>query len=82
MTKPKSQKTQPVPAAKRETKIGNVVKLLGRKQGATIEELIKTTGWQEHTTRAALTGLKKKGHSIKRDKRGEKQCYRITESVL
>lgn len=31
-----------------------------------------------HTVRAALTGLRKKGHAIVRDKRGEETCYRIT----
>jgi DNA-binding transcriptional regulator PaaX len=29
-----------------------------------------------HTTRAALTGLKKKGHTIDRSKQGETSCYR------
>ena len=51
----------------RETKIGKVVKLLGRKNGATIEQIVEATGWQKHTARAALTGLKKKGHTIERE---------------
>lgn len=63
--------------APRETKIGKVTALLEREQGATLEELIEATGWLPHTTRAALTGLKKKGHTIERDKRGETTCYRI-----
>lgn len=45
------------------------------------EEMVETTGWLPHTTRAAMTGLKKKGHTIKRDKRGETTCYRITRSL-
>lgn len=65
----------------RETKIGKVVSLLQRKQGATLDEMIKTTGWQPHTTRAALTGLKKKGHTIAREQRGDATCYRITASA-
>ena len=42
--------------------------------------MVKATGWLPHTTRAALTGLKKKGHAIGRDKRDEVTCYRITTS--
>ncbi|WP_369026948.1 DUF3489 domain-containing protein [Qipengyuania sp. RANM35] len=63
--------------AKRETKIDTVIALLKRKQGATLDEMVKATAWLPHSARAALTGLKKKGYSIERDKRGEVSCYRI-----
>lgn len=69
--------TQPKP----ESKTSQVIKLLKRKQGATLDEMIKATGWQKHTMRAALTGLKTKGHTVTRDKRGEVTCYRITASA-
>ena len=59
------------------TKIAAVIALLGRKSGATLAELIAATSWLPHTTRAALTGLRKKGHAIERTKRGEETCYRI-----
>jgi transcription initiation factor IIE alpha subunit len=65
----------------RETKIGTVIALLQRKEGATLEEMVEATGWQAHTTRAALTGLRKKGHTIEREKRGEATCYRIMKSA-
>ena len=68
-------------APKRETKIDKVVALLKRKQGATLDEMVRATGWLPHTTRAAMTGLKKKGHMIERDKRGEVSCYRIKKSA-
>ena len=67
--------------SKLESKISQVVKLLKRKQGATLNEMIKATRWQKHTTRAALTGLKKKGYTIERDKRGDVTCYRVTASA-
>lgn len=54
-----------------------VIALLERESGATLAELIAATGWLPHTTRAALTGLRKKGHVIERSKRGEETCYRI-----
>ena len=50
------------------TKIGIVTGLLCREGGARLEELVAATGWQPHTTRAALTGLRKKGHTIAKDK--------------
>ena len=69
------------PAPRAGSKIAIVIALLQRKQGATLGEMIEATCWLPHTTRAALTGLKKKGHTIARDKRGETTCYRITASA-
>jgi hypothetical protein len=40
--------------------------LLQRSHGATLDELIAATGWLPHTSRAALTGLRKRGYSIVR----------------
>ena len=61
----------------RQTKSASVVALLRGDEGATLAELIATTGWLPHTTRAALTGLRKKGHAIECAKRGKETCYRI-----
>jgi hypothetical protein len=57
-----------------------------RKKGAGIEELASAVGWLPHTTRAALTGLRRRGYAIERE-RSEKggSVYRIdtgTASVL
>lgn len=52
------------PAAKPETKSARVIALLQRKEGATLEEMVGATGWLPHTTRAAMTGLKRKGQTI------------------
>jgi len=49
-------------------KIGIVIEMLERDGGATIEDLVAATGWQPHTTRAALTGLRKRGFEIDRRK--------------
>ena len=78
ITKPATEKTAAKP---RETKISKVLALLKRNDGATLDEMIEATGWLPHTTRAALTGLKKKGHVIERDKQGDATCYRITKSA-
>lgn len=38
--------------------------------------MIEATGWLRHTTRAALTGLKKKSYAISSDKVGAVRTYR------
>lgn len=43
-----------------------LVALLQRTEGASLDEMIERTGWQGHTVRAAMTGLRKKGHVIDR----------------
>ena len=67
-----------VPAPRAPSKIDAVLALLRREDGATLAEMVEATGWLPHTTRAALTGLRKKGHVLARDKRGNVTCYRIT----
>lgn len=61
-------------------KIGAVISLLEREQGATLAEMVEATGWLPHTIRAALTGLKKKGHTVTKDKRDDVTCYRIAKA--
>ena len=48
------------------TKIETILKQLSRPNGASIAHLQKTVGWQPHSLRAALTGLRKKGHALER----------------
>ena len=53
--------------------------LMERQEGATIGDLMAATGWLAHTTRAALSGLRKKGVVIVRDRDPAQQAsvYRI-----
>ncbi|MBZ6377883.1 hypothetical protein B5C34_02635 [Pacificimonas flava] len=60
-------------------KIATVIELLERKNGADIDEIGRATGWQKHTVRAALTGLRKKGHVIERTKVDGASRYSITK---
>ena len=40
--------------------------------------MVSATGWLPHTTRAALTGLRKRGYRIERQRSDEgKSIYRI-----
>ena len=63
------------------SKTAAVIALLSRDGGATSAELISATGWLPHTMRAALTGLRKKGRTIERGKRGTETCYKITAAL-
>jgi hypothetical protein len=65
------------PALAAGSKSAAVIALLSREGGATSAELIEATDWLPHTMRAALTGLRKKGHTIERGKRGTETCYTI-----
>jgi DNA-binding IclR family transcriptional regulator len=51
--------------------------MLQRQQGASITELAEATGWLPHTTRAALTGLRKRGHVIAAEKQEGVSRYRL-----
>lgn len=54
--------------AKPESETEKVIALLPRERGATPNQLVTLTDWRTHTTRAALTGLKKKGLVISSEK--------------
>ena len=60
-------------------KLGALVGLLKRPQGATLEQMTETTGWQAHSVRGAMSGsLKKKlGLAITSVKMEGGRVYRI-----
>jgi hypothetical protein len=58
-----------VPAAPaRSSKKATILALLQRPTGAAIGDLTEATGWQGHSVRAALTGLRKEGKELVRVK--------------
>lgn len=63
----------------RTTKKDQLIKLLGSKSGADIASLSDKLGWQQHTTRAAMSGLRKAGFEIAVEKSaaGAMSRYRI-----
>jgi hypothetical protein len=69
------------PAVERITKVALILRLLGREDGATLAELVTATGWLPHTTRAALTGLRKNGHIVEKRKRDDVTCYRVVAAA-
>ncbi|MDU8944351.1 DUF3489 domain-containing protein [Ovoidimarina sediminis] len=65
----------------RETKAATLRRLLARKSGADLAALQDATGWQPHSVRAALSGLRKAGYTINRvppKTEGGTAVYRIT----
>jgi hypothetical protein len=70
---------EPEPDAKRPSKQDEVIGMLRRPEGATIDEVVRATGWQRHTVRGVFSGtLKKKlGLTIASAKEERGRVYRI-----
>ena len=66
---------RPAPESKRTL----ILALMRREGGATMEELTAATGWLPHTTRAALSGLRKGGIAVglAKGQRGAASTYRV-----
>ena len=73
----------PAPAElpKAGTKQALIVGLLARDGGATTADLMSATGWLPHTTRAALSGLRRKGFVLDKAYGTDGALsYRLTET--
>ena len=70
---------EPPSDAKRPSKQDEVIAMLRRPEGATVDEVASTTGWQRHTVRGVFSGtLKKKlGLTIASAKEERGRVYRI-----
>jgi len=77
----KSRRSTAAPRPKpRQTKRARLIGMLKAPKGADVSQISHKLGWQQHTTRAALTGLRKAGFTIERTTSdgGGASCYRIT----
>lgn len=71
---------QPSPGPKRQTKRDEVLKLLSRPRGSTLEELMAATDWQAHSVRGFVSGTVKKrlGLNVLSERAdGESRRYRL-----
>jgi hypothetical protein len=67
-------------APRQGSKLASVMALLCRPEGATIGVLTNATGWLPHTTRAAITGVRKRGYSVVLDRSVEgASVYRLSD---
>jgi hypothetical protein len=68
-------------ASREGSKTSQVIAMLNREGGVTLEEIMSTMGWQKHTTRAMLSAggslVKKHGLVIISEKQGDKRVYSI-----
>jgi predicted ArsR family transcriptional regulator len=64
-------------AAPRVTKAAKLLILLQAVTGASLEDMTDATGWQPHTVRAAMTGLRKKGHVIDKQTQGNTTVWSV-----
>ena len=61
---PAASHTAPLRGKTREgTKQALLIDMLGRAEGASIDEIVAATGWQPHTVRGAFAGALKSGSS-------------------
>ena len=73
----KTQITE-IKAPRAGTKQAKLVAMLSRKSGVTLTKASEALAWQAHTTRATITGLKKRGYKINRkDRDGKDSIYLI-----
>jgi hypothetical protein len=70
---------EPPSDAKRPSKQDEVIAMLRRPEGATVDEVASATGWQRHTVRGVFSGtLKKKlGLTIASAKEERGRVYRV-----
>ncbi len=84
---PATEPATPKPAAPAKpapSKRERVLQLLRRKTGASLAQLQAATGWQAHSVRAALSGLRKDGHAVTREaarKAGGGAVYRVAANA-
>jgi DNA-binding IclR family transcriptional regulator len=71
------------PVGRPGTKQALLVELLGQSDGATVAEIQEVTGWQPHSVRAAITGLRRRGFAVIRACRSDgTQAYRVPPTAI
>lgn len=79
-TKATKLTTKTTPSARTEKKETRLIQMLRTDDGSTIAAISAALAWQPHTTRAAITGLRKAGHKVETAKPadgGSGLIYRI-----
>ena len=74
------EKADAKPRTRENSKQATVIQMLQRPEGATVQQICETTGWQAHTVRGTFAGAfkKKLGLTIVSDKpQGGERIYRI-----
>lgn len=63
------------------SKLNAIIELMRAKRGASIDALVKATGWQQHSVRGAISGMLKKklGLKVVSERVDGARTYRITK---
>jgi DNA-binding NarL/FixJ family response regulator len=80
--RPKKPKTKEPKAPRKDSKQAQLIAMLRRAKGATIDEIAEALSWQPHTVRGAIAGALKKtlGLDVTSEKDGKRgRIYRIAE---
>jgi hypothetical protein len=76
-----TQKLKPIPSPREHeaTKADQILALLRRPSGATLQSITKATGWQAHSVRGFISGhlVKKMGLRVKSFRRDGERVYAI-----
>jgi hypothetical protein len=78
----KGAKSKETRTPRTDSKKAKVLALLGRKEGASLEQMMKATGWQAHSVRGFLSGSlgKKMGLTITNEKvESGQRIYRLAK---
>jgi hypothetical protein len=89
-TPQKNAKTKAATRNRKKTQAGSpglsksdrIIALLRRAEGASLVDMMKATGWQQHSLRGFMSGnlVKQKGLTITSDKVDGERHYRIVEA--
>ncbi len=88
VTKPRTRakKKSPVTSARKPDavtrpggKLGLILDRLEVQTGATVDELVDTTGWQKHSVHGALSRLRTRGFAIRLEAKGRRKAYRLAQ---
>ena len=77
---PATSVRKPDPVTRPGGKLGLILDRLEVQTGATLGELVDTTGWQKHSVQGALSRLRTRGFAIRLEAREGRKAYRL-ESV-
>jgi hypothetical protein len=87
-TKASAKKREPKTKREGASKKQTMIDMLSSKEGATIQQLMDTIGWQKHSVHGAMANLKKElqkknGQTIVGSKdEGEERVYKIAKTTL
>ncbi len=73
---PTGSARKPITTLRPGGKLGLILDRLEVQTGATVDELVDTTGWQKHSVHGALSRLRTRGFAIRLEAREGRKAYR------